>query len=162
LRTTHRTGTYVKCSVIIEITMWNAIIIIKTHVRKILSRPQPSPPQPPALANVEIEIYRRPLTPHPIHIRLSIILLSYCRHNIKLFDKHVKHNNMAQVLTVCSCATPSPCRRLRSDKSCRTWHTRNCRPGSRSDPFLWGSNRQRQAVHPRVTSWPTPVGIYHL
>jgi len=87
---------------------------------------------------------------------------SYYRHNIILFDESVKQTNMAQVLTVCSCATPSPCRRLRSDKSCRTWHTRNCRPGSRFDPFLWGSNRQRQAVHPRVTWWPTPVGIYHL
>jgi len=97
-----------------------------------------------------------------VYYIIIIIILSYYRHNIILFDESVKQNNMAQVLTVCSCATPSPCRRLRSDKSCRTWHTRNCQPGSRSDPFLWGSNRQRQAVHPRVTWWPTPVGIYHL
>lgn len=122
------------------------------------------------MTNDEIEIYRRPLTPHQPNTRsfvyyiiiIIIIILPYYRHNIILFDESVKQNNMEQVLTVCSCATPSPCHRLRSDKSCRTWRTRNCRPGSRFDPFLWGSNRQRQAVHPRVTWWPTPVGIYHL
>lgn len=58
------TNWYVKCFVFIEISMLNAIIIIKTHVRKILNRQPPSSPQPPALANDEIKIYSRPFTPH--------------------------------------------------------------------------------------------------
>jgi len=70
------TNWYVKCFVFIETTTLNAIIIIKTHVRKILNRQIPSSPQPPALANDKVKIYRRPLTPHQIRVRLSIILLS--------------------------------------------------------------------------------------